>query len=35
VRPQGVDFLLFHLHIVHHFEQLIQICGIAGGGGGA
>jgi hypothetical protein len=35
MRPKGVDFLLFHVSIVHHFEQSIQSCGIAGGDGGA
>jgi hypothetical protein len=35
VGPEGVDFLLFHASIVHYFEQSIQFCGIAGGGGGA
>jgi hypothetical protein len=25
VRPEGTDFLLFHSHIVHYFEQSIQL----------
>jgi hypothetical protein len=35
VGPKGVDFLLFHISIVHYFEQLIQLYGLVRGCGGA